>query len=461
MTVLGRFAYSWPSNDRPARLDAALTAPEIDIDRVHALAKAMLGDTEFDRPREGTLSLKIGRASVAGIEAKGADISMRLDANGLDIERLAIADFGGAALAVKGRIDTRSQSPRGAVTLDLDARALDGIVALIDKFAPRTAEQLRRSADRVTPVSVARVAFGRVASPPAAPTRPPSSRSTAAPAASGSRCRATRARRAMRSRSTTWPRSAPPRSSSPGGSTPTTAARWLELIGLDRLVAVDKRPGRLNLNASGPLERRSCGRWPAGRPARSISRRTGWCGCRMARARPRGSSSRSPMPMSARRDRSAAGRPAELLPASLTARLGLAEGTVSLTDVAGTVAGTSVGGTARDRPAAADAHRRRHRARSDRPSGRDRRGDRDAGAERRRVATWSGEPFEPRLAAGLNGQVAIKSARVALTPKLAARDVRGVLNFDGPELALQDIDGDAGRRPHRRRAHVPASRRRT
>ena len=139
MTVDGRFAYSWASSDRPARLDAALTAPEIDIDRVHALAKAILGDTEFDRPREGALSLKIDRASIAGVEAK----QRRHRACGsmptaLDIERLTIADFGGATLAVKGRIDTKSQSPRGAVTLDLDARSLDGIVALIDKFAPQS-----------------------------------------------------------------------------------------------------------------------------------------------------------------------------------------------------------------------------------------------------------------------------------------------------------------------------------
>ena len=104
------------------------TAPEIDLDRVHALAKAMLGDATFDWPREGALSLKIARAAVAGVEAKQADVNMRIDANGIEIERLAIADFGGAALAVKGRIDTRSQSPRGALTLDLDARALDGVV---------------------------------------------------------------------------------------------------------------------------------------------------------------------------------------------------------------------------------------------------------------------------------------------------------------------------------------------
>src|SRR5258707_11756845 len=135
MAVLGRFAYSWASNDRPARLDAALTAPEVNFDRVHALAKAILGDTDFDRPREGALSFKIGRASIGGVEVKQSDVKMRIEPDGLEIEQLAIADFSGAALAIKGRIDTKAQSPRGAVTLYLDARSLEGVTALVEKFA--------------------------------------------------------------------------------------------------------------------------------------------------------------------------------------------------------------------------------------------------------------------------------------------------------------------------------------
>jgi hypothetical protein len=31
------------SDERPARLDAAITAPEIDLDRINALGKALLG----------------------------------------------------------------------------------------------------------------------------------------------------------------------------------------------------------------------------------------------------------------------------------------------------------------------------------------------------------------------------------------------------------------------------------
>jgi large subunit ribosomal protein L24 len=57
------------------------------------------------------------------------------------------------------------------------------------------------------------------------------------------------------------------------------------------------------------------------------------------------------------------------------------------------------------------------------------------------AGTWPAEPFEPGVFGSLVGKVAVKSARVALTQKLAARDVRGVLQFDSSELALQQIDG--------------------
>jgi hypothetical protein len=79
---------------------------------------------------------------------------MRIGANGLEIERFAIADFGGATLVAKGRIDSTTQPPRGALALDLDARALDGLLPLLERFAPQAADQLRRAAGRLTPVEL-------------------------------------------------------------------------------------------------------------------------------------------------------------------------------------------------------------------------------------------------------------------------------------------------------------------
>jgi large subunit ribosomal protein L24 len=158
----------------------------------------------------------------------------------------------------------------------------------------------------------------------------------------------------------------------------------------------------------------------------------------------------------------AAGRPAELLPVSVNAQLALSEGLLRLSNVVGTVAGTRVGGQLaigmRQQPITLD-------------------GDVEIGAVELPIAVavalgiptpnlvtgsttfasatrganirtnananslWPSEPFEEGLR-GLRGQVAVKLALVTLTPKLAARDVRGVLQFSDSELALQAIEGE-------------------
>ena len=59
----------------------------------------------------------------------------------------------------------------------------------------------------------------------------------------------------------------------------------------------------------------------------------------------------------------------------------------------------------------------------------------------------------------LSGQVKVKSAHVALTPRLAAQDLRGVSAFRSVGNAFEEIDGAfAGGRDHRRR-NLPAQRR--
>ncbi len=458
MTVDGRFAYVWASDDRPARLDAALTAPDIDLDRVHALAKAVLGEAALDWPREGALSLKIARAAVAGVEAKDADVKARIDANGLEIERLAIADFGGAALAIKGRIDTRTQSPRGEVTLDLDARSLDGVVAIVEKFAPQAADQLRRSAGRLTPVALR---AGLALDPGAAGSTNAKFKidgraGIARIALSGDTGAANDAFKIDNLAAL-----ATAKVNLSGRVDADDGAALVELVGLDRFVVADKRPGRLTLTAKGPLDGELAvdGQLTAGVLSlsaggtvlvsdRAVSRAA--LALRVANA-----NIRSPRPV-------AAGRPLELLPVSGNGRLALSDGTLRFTDVAGTVAGTRVGGRLaigmRQQPITLD-------------------GDVELGAVDLTVAIaaalgipaqslvtgtttlasatpnanlnssggasgfWPSEPFEQGLR-GLRGQVAIKSASVTLTPKLSARDVRGVLQFGDAELALQAIEGD-------------------
>ena len=73
---------------------------------------------------------------------------------------LRVADFGGATLAVKGRIDTEAQSPRGAITLDLNARALDGITTRWSRRLRRRWRKNCAARPATDPGDVARVAGG-------------------------------------------------------------------------------------------------------------------------------------------------------------------------------------------------------------------------------------------------------------------------------------------------------------
>jgi uncharacterized protein involved in outer membrane biogenesis len=449
MTAAGRLAYTWARDDRPSRFDAALTAPEIDFDRVHAVTKAILGDLAFDFPREGTLSLKVARAVVAGVEAKQADIDVRTDADGFEIARLAIADFGGATLAVKGRIDAKAQSPRGMVTLDLDARALDGIVALMERIAPQSADQLRRSAGRLTPLTL-RAALGL---------DPAAGGSGAATAKIKLDGRAGTLRVALQGEAgaardalglknlgalTAAKVNLSARLDADEGST------LIELLGLDRFLVVDKRPARLTLAAKGALDGDLAvdGQLAAGAlnvasngtvrlPDRANA--SGDLNLRLTNA-----NIRSPRPASA-------GRTTEPLPASIAARLGLSQGTLRVTEVTGTVAGASVRGRLalglQQQPMAIDGDI--ELGALDLPAvlamaiGTPAQGveaSAVAGAGANASAPWPADPFE-RALPPLAGEVAVKAARLALTPKLAARDVRGVVHFGDSELALQGIEG--------------------
>ena len=442
MTVAGRLSYSWARDERPARLEAVLNAPEIDFDRIHAVAKAVLGETTFDWPREGSLSLKIARALVAGIEAKQAEIEMRSDANGFEIARLAIADFGGATLAAKGRIDTKAQSPRGAMTLDVDARALDGLVALLDKIAPEAGDRLRRSAGRLVPLTLR----AAVSVDPA-----PAGGAAAKIKIDG---RAGAFRLAMQGDAAGANDAiklddlgalAGARVDLSGRLDADDAAALIECIGLDRFLAVDKRPARLTLAVKGPLDGELAVDAQLAAGALNIASNGSVHVADRAKAgadlnlKITNATVRSPRP---------GGRPAEPLPASVTARLALSPTTVRVSELTGTVAGASVRGRlelgvqqqpitvegdlelgALDLPAAIAA-----------AIGMPAQGAANAGTSTNASWPWPAEPFEQALP-GLSGQVAVKAARVALTPKLAAQDVRGVLRFGDSELALQGMEG--------------------
>lgn len=146
----GRLVYTWPNASGPARLDAEIAAPELDFDGALAFARAALGGAKLDLPSDVTLRLDIGVATVAGIQAKGLKGKFKFDADGIVLDHVAVADLGGAAVELAGRIDGLADAPHGTVTADLDARTLDGIAAVVAKFAPTAVEAAQLAASRLT-----------------------------------------------------------------------------------------------------------------------------------------------------------------------------------------------------------------------------------------------------------------------------------------------------------------------
>ena len=118
----GRLVYTYPAGAQRARLDVALNAAEFDIESAYAFVTTALAGSKIERPGDIALAVDLGRATFAGITATSTKANLRFDAGGLRIERLAIADFGGAALTASGQIDiacgaaarhrSRSISPR-------------------------------------------------------------------------------------------------------------------------------------------------------------------------------------------------------------------------------------------------------------------------------------------------------------------------------------------------------------
>ena len=165
-TIEGRLVYGWASEGRPARLEAELTAAELDVDAAIAFGKAALAGAALERPAEMVLALDIGRATIAGYSARAAHARLRLDGGGLQVDRVSVADLGGAAFAAHGRIETGFPSPRGSMDVELDARELAPVATLLATVAPQAADRLRRDAARLAPAKLqARLTVGPASVP--------------------------------------------------------------------------------------------------------------------------------------------------------------------------------------------------------------------------------------------------------------------------------------------------------
>jgi hypothetical protein len=428
--VEGRFAYGWPADNRPARLDADLRAADLDLDAIHTFVTSALGGDGLALPQEATLALDIGRASFAGIEAKSILTQVKFDAGKLQIDRLSIGDLGGAKLAIGGRIDELSSRPRGQLTLDLDAGALDGLSDIAAKFAPRAVAPLRRVAGRLAPAKVHAVLNVEHAA---------SGGSTAALLVNGDLA-------AMRLAITGKANGEPSHLGAAavqidGRIDADDGSALVALLGLDRVIGVDQLPGQLTLTAVGPL----------GGDIR-VDGKVGVSGLDAAvhgtlRVAPDRKPSGQLQVQAAAGDlrplhQIMTGQPGVAAAVSAKAALAIDGSKLSFTEIAGRVGKTSVRGRlAVDlvSPIAIDG--RVDADNADAPEffamllGLPRNGG---------GAAWSESTIGAGAFGAVNGALAFKFDSASLTPSLVARDLGGVVHFQPDAISFDDVGGNFG-----------------
>jgi large subunit ribosomal protein L24 len=417
--ISGRFAYVFAAGGKGARIDTALNAAELDLDAANAFTRALLAGSAVEPPTEAALSLELGRASFAGFEAGKTSARLQYDKTGLKIERLTIENFGGANLAASGQI-ALAPVPHGSVALDLDARDLAGVNALVGRYTPEMAARLRGAVASLAPArlratlkiedaaSGSRASIGVEGTAGALKVNldAQSGIDLSSPAASGGNLRF-------------------------NGRLDTNNTQVLTaLLGLDAYFAVGKEPGTLTMKATG-----------AALGTLQVDGRLAGGGLDVAAAGTTqfvpGEIPQATLKVNLARANLAPFRGGTSLPVSVNARVGLGNDRLTLDDLSGNLAGSPV----RGKLALTLTSPRKLSGDIDSDA-------LDAGAligaaigmpAGGALWNWPADPFNARLPGGIEGAVAVHAMRAALTPALTARELRATLQLSPGEIAVRDI----------------------
>ena len=234
----GRLLYAFAAGTSPARLEAELAAPELDIDAALAFGKALLAGSGLARPQDMAIRADIDRASFAGLGVRNASAQIEMNGDGLRIDRLSVADFGGNALSASGHIDTGGRIPHGALALDLDLKQPAAIAALAAQFIPKS------------PVATALGHIGRAQLHAALDVTDEQDAAAARLALAG-QLDAMQLNAILRLRGD-WSRRSVNDMRIEGTLDAPEGAALFKLIGLDRVAAAGQGPGRLTLQIGGP-----------------------------------------------------------------------------------------------------------------------------------------------------------------------------------------------------------------
>jgi uncharacterized protein involved in outer membrane biogenesis len=428
-TIAGRLAYVFAAGTRPAKLDAELNAPELDIDAALGFGNALLAGSNIERPHDMTIAADIGRATVAGFVARNASARLKVDVDGLQIDRLSVADLGGAAFSASGRIVTAGPSPQGNMRIDLDAPDLTPVMALLARFAPDAAQTLGRRAPAMAPAKL----HARLTIDGTAP---------ATQAKLGIDGSLGKVRVALNGQATADPIAFSVGDMQLDGKLEADDGKALvAMLGLDRMVAANAGPGTLTINTSGPArgELRLEANLTAGGLDANVSGTARIfaddpaAGLRVTIIRADAAPLRGP----------GGGRAA--LPVALTTRIVLAGKDLSLNDINANIGGSTVRGKlalALPRP-----HRLQGEIEADQIDGASLIAaaiglPAPASSNNNAAWAWSSEPFGDGAFGELSGQVALKVRRLDLLPRLTAREFRATLRLGKDEFTFDDMAGD-------------------
>ena len=420
-SVSGHAAYRFTGPQGPARLDAALVAAEIDLDQFFALAEAATTSATFERPKEVALALDVGRTTYAGVEATKTHAILDYDGTALKIERLSIADVGGAAVEASGRIDNLQAAGRGSLSLSLIAGRLDGFATVAGRLMPQAGEALRKYESRLGPLKVA-------------------AKLDVAPAATGN---ASLARLKLTGKiagiDTVIDATGTGNLSNPGAAALQVTGRFdaedgrvlAGFTGIDQLANMERRPARLTLEADGALDR----------AFRVDAKFAGSEVSATATGTLRGATD-GRLDVSLRAADAKLPRRTATVPVDLRGKLALEKTGLKLDDLAGRVAGTNVKG--RLTVALGAVPRVEGRIEADQVDGAELvailAGAPVAGAK----PTWSTEPFTAPALPVATGRLEFRAGSVQWAPGLVARDLSGAVLASEGAFALDGVTGKLG-----------------
>lgn len=435
-TISGRMLYARAAAEQRARLEAELKAHEVDLDALYASLQSIFGRDAQGFPGEIKVALDLGAAQLFGTQGKAVSADLALDKTSLTIERLSIGDLGGAKLTAKGSITELFTAPHGAVTFDLAAGKLDGLLAVLAKVSPRTAEHIRRVEQRLVPVQGRLHVSVQQKEGARASTAQLGLEGRAGIARIGVIGDATGELASLAS--ATW--RVDGRIEADEG--PVLAA----LLGIDRFAALDRRPAWARLVANTEegggirLDARIGG---GGLDASAKGTLRGLGDEHLTGALDVSVTAADAGPLL---NPAGAGQPQAALPFSLKTRLDLQNRAISAADMRAMIAGAAANGNVTiDLGAAEGPAKVKGRVEADlvdaalvlaKLAG--------AASDAASPARWSFEPFKPLLDGGVIGEIELKAARVPLSVMLVARNVRAIIRAQENGIVFDALDGSLG-----------------